>query len=419
LAPGRTGLSLSFLRRFVLGFGDQGLTALLSLIVSLWLIRRGGEGEFATYVFWASATFLASTLAASLTSVHLHRLRPGAGAGRQATERSLLSATLFLTLVSALATGFALLLLPPSLGLIGAVLLVPGTLLGSYARALAISRGAVGWAALISFIVFGIVLAGLAVEVALGLPATAENVLVLIGAAQGLAGGAVLVRLSAASPPSLGRGSRKRWLVLLRRSAWPLAGGLAAEISTRLYVFLVAAWAGTAAMAALAVVQTLLRPATLLSSAWAAAARSALAAHRHEGDMVRFRRVLRWGAAVPALAVLALGLGLAAFWPLISAWVFLGRYPDNAGTVLISTVHMAIVCLVFSYGVALQALGQLRAVAQGDLVAAVVTALSMPVLLWLLPPPGALLAMILGGALQLVWQRRVLRPWLAPGHVPR
>ena len=410
---------MSFLRRFVLGFGDQGLTALMSLIVSIWLIRRGAEGEFGAYIFWASAALLAVSLVSSLTTVHLHRLRPGAGAGRRATERSLLSATLFLTLVGALVTGFALLLLPTPLALVGAVILVPGTLLGFYARALAISRGAVGWATMISLLVFGVVLAGLGAEIALGWPATAQHVLVLMGAAQGLAGGAVLAWLSAGSPPGLDSGLRRRWAALLRRSAWPLAGGVAFEISTRLYVFLVAAWAGTAAMAALAAAQTLLRPATLLAGAWAAAARSALAAHRHEGDVAGFRRVLRWGALGPALATLFLGLGLATSWPLVSAWLLAGRYPDIAGTVLLWTVNLAIACFIFSHGVALQALGQLRAAAQADLAAAVVTAVSMPALLWLLPPPGALLAMMLGGALQLVLQRRALRPWLASGHLTR
>jgi len=417
--PRRAWLSLAFLRRYLLGFGEQALIALLSLIVSLWLIRRGAEGEFGAYVFWASAALLAVALTTSLTSVHLYRLPPHAGAGRRATERSLLSATLLLALAAALITALAVRLLPPQLGLPGAILLVPGTLIGFYARALAVSRAEVKWAALISLIVFGMVLGGLAVELALGLPATAENVLLLTGAAQALAGGAVLVRLSAGARPGLGRAHQRRWAALLRRSGWPLAGALASEISTRLYVFLVAASAGTTAMAALAAAQTLLRPATLLAGAWAAAARSALAAHRHEGDMSRFRRVLRWGAIGPAVATLTLGLGLAAFWPLVSAWVFAGRYPDLAGTVLLWTVNMAIACFVFSHGVALQALGQLRAAAQGDLTAALVTAVSMPLLLWMLPPSAALLAMIFGGAVQLALQRRALGRWLTPTGLER
>ena len=77
--------------------------------------------------------------------------------------------------------------------------------------------------------------------------------------------------------------------------------------------------------------------------------------------------------------------------------------------VLLWTVTMAISCFVFVFGVALQALGRLDAAARSDIAAAGVIAASMPVALWLLPPPGALLAMILGGLVQVAIQLRALR----------
>ncbi|MDB5413670.1 MAG: hypothetical protein JWR10_2005 [Rubritepida sp.] len=364
-------------------------------------------------MFWASTALLAATVAGSVTTVHLHRLRPEPLDGRRGMERVLLTATLALALVSALVALPAILLLGAPLGVWGAVLLMPGTVLGFYARALAVSRGELGWALGVSLAVFLAVTLGLLAGAALGSPSTANEVLVLNGLAQGLAGGAVLMRLSAGNGPDLGRGARTRWMALLRRSLWPLAGGLAAETSSRLYVFLVAFWAGPVAMAALAAAQTLLRPATLLAGAWAAAARSALATRRHAGDQRGFRRIVLVGASAPAVATLVLGGGLALFWPFVSRWAFGGRYPDQADTVLLWTLNMAIACFVFAYGVALQALGRLRAAARADMASAVTIAISMPLLLWFLPPAGALGAMMLGGLVQVVLQRRAMRGSLA------
>lgn len=395
-----------FLRRYILAFGDQGLTALLSLLVALWLIRRGGPEDFGAYVFWASAALVVSTFAGSLTSVHLHRLRPAPLQGRRNIERALLAATILLAGLAAALTLLALPLLGPPLGLWGAALLVPGTLLGIYARALATSRGVLGLAMMISLAVALVVVAGMGLGALLGWPASANQVLVLAGLAQGIGGAWVLARLSAGLRPDW---TGRRWRVLLRRSGWPLAGGMANEVSTRLYVFLVAAWGGTAAMAALAAAQTLLRPATLLAGAWAGAARSALARQCHAGDDAGFARLVRLGALGPALATLLLGCGLALFWPQVSALAYGGRYADLAGVVLLWTLTMAMSCFVFVFGVALQAMGRLRDAARADLAAAVVIATSMPVALMLLPPPGALLAMMLGGLVQIGVQSHGLR----------
>lgn len=400
-----------FLRRYILAFGDQGLTALLSLFVSLWLIRRGGPEEFGAYVFWASTALVVSTFAQSLTAVHLHKLRPAPLEGRRNVERALLAANILLAGLAAALTLAALPLLGAPLGLWGAVLLVPGTLIGIYARVLATSRARLEPALAISLIVALVVVGGMGLGAALGLPATANQVLVLAGLAQGGGGAVVLWRLSPGLAPDW---AGRRWRALLRRSLWPLAGGMANEVATRLYVFLVAAWGGTAAMAALAAAQTLLRPATLLAGAWGGAARSALARLGHAEDHAGFARLVTLGAIGPALVTLLLGGGLALFWPWVSQIAYGGRYAELAPVVLLWTVTMAISCFVFVFGVALQALGRLDAAARSDIAAAGVIAASMPVALWLLPPPGALLAMILGGLVQVAIQLRALKAALRP-----
>jgi O-antigen/teichoic acid export membrane protein len=396
----------AFLRRYVLAFGEQGLTALLSLFVALWLIRRGGPEEFGAYVFWASASFVVSTFAASLTSVHLHKLRPAPLAGRRNVERALLAANILLAGLAAILTLGVLPLLGAPLGLWGAALLVPGTLIGIYARTLATSRARLEPALGISLVVALAVVGGLGAGAALGVATTANQVLVLTGLAQGGAGAWVLARLSAGMRPDW---AGRRWRALLRRSVWPLAGGMANEVATRLYVFLVAAWAGTAAMSALAAAQTLLRPATLVAGAWGGAARSALARLRHAEDHAGFARLVALGAIGPALVTLLLGAGLALFWPFVSAHLYGGRYAELAPVVLLWTVTMAIACFGFVFGVALQALGRLDAAARSDIAAAAVIAAAMPAALLLLPPPGALLAMILGGLVQVAIQYGALK----------
>lgn len=324
-------------------------------------------------------------------------------------ERALLSATLLLAGLATLLSLASLPLLGASLGIWGAALVLPGTLIGIYARSLAVSRGEVGWALAISLAVFLAVALGLMAGAALSQAPTANGVLILTGLAQGGAGGAALCRLSAGQPLGLGQGVLARWRVLLRRAPWPLAGGLAGEIATRFYIFMVTAWAGPTAMAALAVGQTLLRPATLLAGAWAGAARSALAQRHHAGDHRGFMRIVLLGSAGPALATLLLGVTLAGFWPQVAGLAFGGRFSDLAGIVLLWTANMSLSCFVFSYGVALQAQGRLRAAAKADIVAAVMICISMPILLLLLPPASALFAMILGSLAQIALQARALR----------
>ena len=398
-----------FVRRYILAFGDQGLTALLSLGVALWLIRRGAPAEFGAHVFWSTAALVVANLTASLTSVYLHPLRPAPLAGRRNMERTLLAATLLLAALAAALTLAALPLLGPALSLWGAALVMPGTLIGIYARILAVSRAMVGWAFGISAVVFLVVSLGLLGAAGLGWPATANQALVLGGLAQGLAGGVVLVRLSFGMGFGAPGGAWRRWRVLLRHSGWPAAGGVAGEISTRFYIFLVTAWFGPVVMGSLAAAQTLLRPATLLAGAWSGAARSTLAQRHHAGDVAGFRRVVLLGCMGPALATLALGGGLAWMWPFVSRWVFGGQYADLAGVLLLWTLVMGLACFVFAFGIALQAMGRLRDAARADIASAGFICVSMPLLLLALPAWAALLSMLLAALLQVTLQWRALR----------
>lgn len=394
-------------RRYGLAYADQGMTALLSLLVTLWLIRRGSEEAFGAWVFWSSTGIVLGTAAAALTTVHLHRLPPEPP-GRRTAERAILSAGLAVTAVATVGTVVAVILLGPPLSVPEAVLFVPGTLLASQARALAASRGALAWAAALSAFTLVAVVLGVAGGQLAGHGTAVGELLALNGAAQGLAGALVLRRLSGRDRPDFGRGGRRRWRVLWRRSSLTLAGGLASEAAGRLYVFLVPAMAGTAALGAIAAASTLLRPATLLTGAWAMAVRAPLAAARARGDGAEFRRLLILGAAGPAATILLLGVAVAAGWPLVSRIVYGGRFPGLEGLVLSWTLQMAIACFFIAGTVAAQAMGRLQASARADLAGAATCAATMPVLLLLFPPGVALVALSLGGVVQVAVQWRAL-----------
>ena len=404
--PGAGGL------RFALAFAEQGFTALLSLGVTLWLIRRGTAEQLGGYVFWANLVLVAGTLIAAFTSVHLYRLPPGPG-GRWRAERAILSANLLLVALSGLGTAALVAVLGPPFGIWTAALLVPGTVLGLHARSLAASRGALGLSAAVSAAAFLSVAALMAVELALGDPPSVPLLLAVNGAAQGLAGAAVILRLAGKGAADFGPGARRRWRAMARRSGWALLAGAANETFTRLYIFLVAAWFGPVALAGLAAAQAMLRPATLLAGAFGAAARAPLAVRRHEGDARGFWRLLVIGATGPALVTLALGAGMAALWPLVAHWVFGGRYEGLEGVVLLWAVVMAISCFWVAGLSALQVLGRLRALAAAESGGALTAAAAMPPLLHLFGPPGALAAIALGGVVQVSLMVRGVRRGLA------
>ena len=401
--------------RYVLAFADQGLNALLSLGVTLWLIRRGTAEQLGTYVFWANTVLVIGTFITAFTSVHIYRLPPAAG--RYGTERAILSANLGMALVAALLTMLVVPLLGHPLGLYTAVVFVPGIVIGLHARAVATARGAMGGAAIISAVPFVAVLGVVVVEAALHLPPSVPLLLLINGLSQGVAGITIILCLCGPNAADFGPGARRRWRVLARRSGWSLVAGMANEVFTRLYIFMVFAWFGAAALATLTAAQTMLRPATLLAGAFGSAARGPLASRRHAGDTHGFLRLLLLGGAAPAVITLALGGAVALLWPWVSGWIYAGRYAGLENVVLLWAVVMAISCFWVAGLAGLQSLARLRSLAVAEIGGAAVCAATMPLMLWLLDPPGALVAIILGGCVQVaLLARGVMQGLRALGH---
>ncbi|MBU8540742.1 polysaccharide biosynthesis protein [Falsiroseomonas tokyonensis] len=393
---------------FALAFSDQGLSALLSLGTTLWLIRRGTAEQLATYVFWANAALVLGTVIGAMTTVHLYRLPPTAG--RRGTERAINAAHLSLTLLASLGTFLVVTLLGPPFGLAAATLFVAGSLIGLHARALAASRGTMVHAAAISAAAMLAVGAAIAMEAWRSQSPDLTLLLACNGLAQATVGLWVVWRLCGGlAVADLGLPARRRQLVLARRSGWSLLAGAGNEVFTRLYIFVVPAWFGATALAALAAAQTMLRPATLLAGAFGAASRGPLVARRHAGDTAGFWRILLLGAAFPAAMTFVAGCVVALLWPWISALIFGGRYPGLEAEVLLWTGVLVLGCFWVAGLAGLQALGQLRHLAQAELGGAALCGVMMLPMLVLFGPRGALVAMMIGGLLQVVLLARGIR----------
>jgi O-antigen/teichoic acid export membrane protein len=384
--------------RYVFAFADQGLNALLSLGVTLWLIRRGTAEQLGTYVFWANTVLVIGTFITAFTSVHIYRLPPTSG--RYATERAILSANLTMAALAALLTLAVVPLLGHPLGLYAAAAFVPGIVIGLHARAVATARGDMGSAAAISAVPFIAVLAVVVAEAWLSAPPSVPLLLLVNGLSQGVAGIVIILRLCGPGAADFSASARSRWRVLARRSGWSLLAGMANETFTRLYIFMDFAWFGAPALATLTAAQTMLRPATLLAGAFGSAARGPLAARRHAGDTHGFLRLLVLGGTAPAIITLVLGGIIAALWPWVSAWLYAGRYAGLENVVLLWSVVMAISCFWVAGLAGLQSLARLRSLAIAEVGGAITCAVAMPPLLWLLAPPGALVAIIIGGCVQ-------------------
>ncbi|WP_338662376.1 hypothetical protein VQH23_19450 [Pararoseomonas sp. SCSIO 73927] len=357
---------------------------------------------------------VAGTLVSSFTSVHLYRLPPEP-AGRRGAERAILSANLALAGLAGLLVAAVAPLLGPGLGTGAAAVLVAGSVIGLCARSLAASRGAMALSAAVSAFSFAVVFLMVALELALGHGPSVPLLLVLMGLAQALAGGAVIRRLSGPGAADFGPAARRRWRVLARRSGWSLLAGASNEVFTRLGIFTVPLLFGAPALAGLAAASTMLRPATLLAGAFGSGARGPLAARRHAGDARGFWRLLVLGAAVPTTVTLAWSGVVAALWPLVSGWIYGGRYEGLETEVLLWGAVFGLGCCWVAGLAGLQTLGRLRSLALAELGGAVACAAAMVPMLLLLGPRGALVATILGGLVQVTLLARAVSRGLRAG----
>lgn len=368
--------------KLLASFVEQCLGSLLTFGINLWLIRYGTTEAYGVYVFWLSIAWVLGMVQGTLVIAHLFRL-PSAQAHaeeRRAPERFFMTVALALALLATLLAAAGDLILAragSSLGAPAAPWFIGAFLLFQYVRAFAFSRQRAPLAACLS----GLILVGcaalLALDLAAGVPPSAGRVLALTAAAYGGASALVLVVLTGRPRPMLRWEELRRHAHLLGGSGWLLLGAGCSEVTSRLYSFVVVGRFGTEALAALSAVQVVIRPAWLLSSAWASIGFPLLSSRRAEGRWDGFARVLLTGAVLPALGSFAWTAAVVMGWPFVSSVLYHGRYADAGLLPYLWGANAVTGSVAVALNTAVLSLGEYKRLALIDLCGAAVTVAAM------------------------------------------
>jgi O-antigen/teichoic acid export membrane protein len=390
--------------RMLISLIEQGLASVLAFGVSLWLIHTAPGVTYGTYVFWYSVALLSTTGLGALTMVHLYPLLPGNAHlnERREPERILLSVTLLMLAVVAVAVALGNLAIPGDLGQSAAAVFVPGFLVYQYARSLAISRGRVTLAAGLAAAVLAAAVLGFVADWAAGATSSAGRALLIVGLAYGVPGAAMLAWLSKRVGVSFRLSVLRGFMPYLRGSRWIFLGAGSSEIIIRLYSFVVVAWFGPAALGRLSAAQVVIRPAWMLSGAWMSVGRPNLAVHCRNKDRAGILSTIWQGTLQTTAASLAWSVIAVAAWPMISTWLYRGRYADAGMLVALWGANVVLGAIAAPLNVALQTMGDYRSLSYLDIFAAGVCAASTLLLLAHFDYGTAIVAMLLGQATQIV-----------------
>ncbi len=391
--------------RYLVSLAEQGFASILNLGLGLWLIRQVGAGQYGVFILWNNVALIASSVQNAATVCHLQALAPGEEhrAARIAPERLLLAVNTLMLVAAAAASAVACALIgskelaPPA-----AIGFVPAFLLYQYARALAFTRGAVRQASVITLAVLLASIAMFGAAWLAGIKPRAEVSLTLLGAAYAIAGFASLWRLT----PGLRLVVPWSELRLYRRyvhdSLWVLLGVGSTEAIARFYSFIVTAWFGPAALGTLSAAQVLLRPAILAVNAWGWVARTDMAGRRQAGDWRGFVTSLTRGIIGVLLISLPWGLCVWLGWPLVSQYLYGGRFAAAGWIALLWAFSAALGGSQNALSLAFQALRAFRALAYADLAAALATVGVTLLLLSRLSYPYAVVGMMFGQGLEVL-----------------
>jgi len=398
----RTGWNMS---RYLTSIVEQALWSLLNLGVTLLLARLASPEEFGVFVFWSSIAYVMSSLQNALTLCHLQILPTGSGLDPERREVEWLM--LGVTLVFLIATTVVTLVLSAALQAAGspfgapaAALLVPAFLLQQYVRFLCFSRGQ----ALTAAIQTGSVLLLAAVLLGLGGvfldPMDANEMLLLLGSAYGVVGLAGLIRAMRGLWSGLSFRVLKAYGGYVRQSGWIFLGVASSELLARFYVFAVGGLLGNAVLALLSFSQTFLRPVPLLALSWSMIGRNDLVRRREAADWSGFARMI-FAVCVGGVGVAAAwSLAIVSCWPLITHWLFDGKYVEAGPLILLWGLAAAMGFLQLVISTGLQVLKAFKALALANAGASVVAALAILMAMGPLGYQGAILGTAFGQGLE-------------------
>ncbi len=391
--------------RYLTSIVEQALWSLLNLGVTLLLAKLASPEEFGVFIFWSSIAYVMSSLQNALTLCHLQILPTGSGLDpeRQEVERLMLGVTivfLIATTVVTLGLSAALRAAGSPFGAPAAALLVSAFLLQQYVRFLCFSRGE----ALTAAIQTGTVLVLAAVLLGLGGvildPMDANEMLLLLGAAYGLVGMAGLIRAMRGLWSGLSFRILKAYGDYVRQSGWIFLGVASSELLARFYVFAVGGLLGNAVLALLSFSQTFLRPVPLLALSWSMIGRNDLVRRREAADWSGFARMIFAVCIGGMLVAAAWSLAIVSGWPLITHWLFDGKYVEAGPLIPLWGLAAAMGFLQMVLSTGLQVLKAFKALALANAGASVVAALAILIAMGPLGYQGAILGTAFGQGLE-------------------
>ena len=405
--------------RFALSLAEQGFGSLLTFAVNLWLIRNGAASEYGTYIFWMSVAFVAGVAQGTLVLAHLSRLPSALDApeARRDPERFMLTVSLglFVILTSAVAVvDLALARAGSELATPAGVVFALGFLVFQYARTYAFSRQRPAMATGLTGGILVVAVLTLGIDFEQGHKPDAERVLLLTGLASALVSLIVLLRLTAGLHLMWRWAELRRQASVMRGSGWLMLGAGSNEVTSRLYSFVIVGRFGTEALAVMSAVQVVIRPAWLLSSAWSSIGFPDMGGRWARGDRRGVVRTMALGAVVTALGSLIWSVIVVEAWPWIASVVYHGRYEHVGPLTYLWGVNVVIGSFCIALNTGMLAVGEFRRLALIDLAGAVVTIAALILIVPLFSYPYAIVATIVGQAMQLVLMVLVLRHRLHP-----
>lgn len=219
--------------------------------------------------------------------------------------------------------------------------------------------------------------------------------------------------------------SLRHYLPIWRHMRWALIGATSTSAQAQAHGLAVTTFAGPAALAPLAAGQVLFGPLRLLLVVWHSIMQPELVVAISRNDRRTVLRILQLSMLTLGAIVIALGLGMVAFWDVVVAQLYAAKYAE-APMAWISAAGFAI---IFCASVAapasgvLQTLLQYRLLAQGTVYGSIISVtVAVTLLLWL-GPAWSLLGVLSGEVFALCFNLtnalRMLRRWRdgdLPGH---
>jgi hypothetical protein len=391
--------------RYFLSLTEQGLTSLLSLGLSFWLIRASTGDVFGLYSFWVNVVMILTSLQNAVVVCHLLALPPGLQAmpRRIELERVLLAVNfLLLAMVALGAAGMLLwswlthsLLMQPAI-----IVFLPAFLLYQYARSLAFSRGRVLDSATLAMTLVVCCVVLLALDHFL-MPAPETNrVLLLLGFVYGVCGAIWLWRLSRGIAPNF-RQLRQQFRPYLMESRWTLLGVSSIELLTRFPSFVIMSWFGPLALGRFSATILPARPAGILAAAWMPVARADMVGHRDSSDRLGFMLSLARGLFGASLIGVLWTTLVMLGWPQVVHFVLSGRFADARFLALQWGIETTLAGIGQVFSVGLQALAAFRVAGVADAVGAAAAMAAVLLLLATRGPDWSVIGIIIGQIVQI------------------